>query len=369
MSPELLLQKRNTHLSWRVGSHLLFWLSFYLAFAYYHQIALTPFEDSPYGYLDPIHNILGLALVFYTLVYWVFPIFIAKKRWLLSIISFILLSVVYAVITYLGEILIMDYCDSCREVIGENSAYYLEYLDRGFVSVMVSRLFSLGIFLQLLVYLMIPFAVKGGLSYHQSYVRNLQLAQDNVQLELSFLKAQLNPHFLFNTLNNLYGLIIQERTDESAQTVSRLSDFMRYTLHDSSEKQVHIEKEIELIRNYIELEQLRLNKTKIGFEFDTDGTVENIPPLLFLPLLENAFKYVADHGSNNFIIIRINASKKRLDFLVRNSFDPEQKTTEVGGVGHSNMKKRLALHFPNNHNFQCGVLDLSYYALLNLKFQ
>ncbi|MCE7990883.1 MAG: histidine kinase [Roseivirga sp.] len=369
MSPESLLQKRNTQLSWRVGSHVLFWLSFYLAFAYYHQIALTPFEDSPYGYLDPIHNTLGLALVFYALVYWVFPKLILKKRWLLSIISFMLLCVVYAVITYLGETLIMNYCDACREVIGKDNGYYLEYLDKGFVKVMVSRLFSLGILLQLLVYLMIPLAVKGGLSYHQSYVRNLQLAQDNVQLELSFLKAQLNPHFLFNTLNNLYGLIIQERTDKSAQTVSRLSDFMRYTLHDSGEKLVPFEKEMELIKNYIELEQLRLNKTKISFEFDTDGTVENLPPLLFLPLLENAFKYVDDYGSNNFIMIRINAFHNKLDFLVRNSFDMEQKVAEVGGVGHSNLKKRLALHFPNNHSFKCGVLDLSYYALLNLKFQ
>lgn len=369
MSPELLLQKRNTHLSWRVGSHLLFWLSFYLAFAYYHQIALTPFEDSPYGYLDPIHNILGLALVFYTLVYWVFPIFIAKKRWLLSIISFILLSVVYAVITYLGEILIMDYCDSCREVIGENSAYYLEYLDRGFVSVMVSRLFSLGIFLQLLVYLMIPFAVKGGLSYHQSYVRNLQLAQDNVQLELSFLKAQLNPHFLFNTLNNLYGLIIQERTDESAQTVSRLSDFMRYTLHDSSEKQVHIEKEIELIRNYIELEQLRLNQTKIDFTSNLDKSVQKLPPLLFLPLIENAFKYVNDDNEKSFIDIHLDLHNGQLNFRVKNSFNPNQDSTKIGGIGLTNLNKRLLLHFPDKYAHEFAQSDGVYSAHLNLKFQ
>lgn len=369
MSPELLLQKRNTHLSWRVGSHLLFWLSFYLAFAYYHQIALTPFEDSPYGYLDPIHNILGLALVFYALVYWVFPKFIAKKRWLLSIISFILLSVVYAVITYLGEILIMDYCDSCREVIGQNSAYYLEYLDRGFVSVMVSRLFSLGIFLQLLVYLMIPLAVKGGLSYHQSYVRNLQLAQDNVQLELSFLKAQLNPHFLFNTLNNLYGLIIQEHTDESAQTVSRLSDFMRYTLHDSSEKLVPIEKELELIRNYIELEQLRLNQTRIDFTSNLDKSIQKLPPLLFLPLIENAFKYVNDDNENSFIDIHLDLHNGQLNFKVKNSFNPDQDNTKIGGIGLTNLNKRLMLHFPDKYVYEFNQSEEVYSAHLNLKFQ
>ncbi len=371
MSLETLLEKRNSQLSWRVGSHILFWLILYLAFAYYNQISFNSLSDSPYSYLTPIYTTISVAIVFYSLVYWCFPKYIARKRWLATILSLILLSIIFASLIYIGEMLVINYCHSCREVIAENNAYYLEYLNRGFLNVLLTRLLSIGILLQLLINLMIPLAIKGGLSYHQSYVRNLQLAQDNVQLELSFLKAQLNPHFLFNTLNNLYGLIIQERTDESAQTVSKLSDFMRYTLHDSSEKQVPLEKELELIRNYIELEQLRLNQTKIEVEIENDNSVQSIPPLLFLPLLENAFKYVVDYGPRNAITIRIHVQNDQLDFLIRNTFDPEQKSSEVGGVGLNNLRKRLALHFPGSHTYEYGIQkeDQTYFAQLKLTFK
>lgn len=368
MSLESLLQKRNIRPSWRVASHLLFWLVFYLAFAYYTHISFNPFKESPYAYLAPIHTTIGLALVFYTLVYGIFPKFISKKRWLLSVLSLMLLTVVFGMITYLGEVLLVDFCPSCKEVIQQNDAHYLQYLDRGFVHVMISRLFSLGILLQLLVNLMLPLAIKAGLSYHESYIRNLKLAQDNVQLELSFLKAQLNPHFLFNTLNNLYGLIIQEKTNESAQTVSRLSDFMRYTLHDSSEQQVPLEKELELIRNYIELEQLRLNKTKVKFTTDLDNSVTKLPPLLLLPLIENAFKYVNDDAADSFIDLHLKLSQSQMDFTIENSFNPDEQGGRVGGIGLANLKKRLMLHFPDKHTHEFSRSDRSYRAHLNLRF-
>lgn len=368
MNLESFLQKRTTHLSWRVASHVLFWLVLYLAFAYYNQISFNPFSDSLYGYLDPIHSTLGLAFVFYVLVYWVFPNFLFKKRWILSILCLVLLLVLFAMIIYLGETLIVNNCDSCREVLAENNAYYLEYLSRGFLNVMLSRLLSFGIFLQLIINLMIPVAIKGGLSYHQSYVRNLQLAQDNVQLELSFLKAQLNPHFLFNTLNNLYGLIIAQRTDESAQTVSRLSDFMRYTLYDSIQEYVLLEKELALIKNYIELEQLRLNQTQVKFTTEIDESVKKLPPLLFLPLIENAFKYVNDDTEESFIDMKLHLHDGQLDFTVKNSFNPDQGNSEIGGIGLTNFKKRLMLHFPNHHDYDFSILDSSYNAHLKLKF-
>ncbi|GAB5525286.1 MAG: hypothetical protein Roseis2KO_31580 [Roseivirga sp.] len=369
MSLESFLEKRNTRLSWRVASHLLFWLLFYLAFAYYTHISFNPFKDSPYAYLAPIHNTIGLALVFYTLVYGIFPKLISKKRWFLSVLSLVILTVIFGSITYLGEVLLVDFCPSCKEVIKENDTYYLEYLDRGFAHVMISRLFSLGILLQLFVNLMIPLVIKVGLGYHQSYIRNLKLAQDNVQLELSFLKAQLNPHFLFNTLNNLYGLIIQEKTNESAQTVSRLSHFMRYTLHDSSEQQVAFEKELELIKNYIELEQLRLNQTQVKFTTDLDKSVQKLPPLLLLPLIENAFKYVNDDEPGSIIELDLKVLEGQLDFSVKNSFNPDQDNPRIGGIGLTNLKKRLQLHFPGKYNHTISQLNSFYNAHLNLKFK
>ena len=367
MTIETLLEKRNTEIEWRVGSHVLFWLIFYGAFVYYLVISFNPYQGTAYVYLSPINMMVSLSVVFYGLVYWVFPKYISQKRWLLSVLTFLLLAVVFTSLIYAGEMLIFNYCPLCKDAIIISNAEYFEYLEKGYGKVMLSRLLSLGILFQLTIILTIPLTVKVGLGYYQSYVKNLQLAQENVQLELNFLKAQVNPHFLFNTLNNLYGLIIQERTEESAQTVSRLSDFMRYTLHDSSERKVPLEKELDLIRNYIELEQLRLNKVRVGLQIENDQSIKQIPPLLFLPLIENAFKYVVDQGTESFIEIDLVAEKSAIDFRIGNNFDPEQENTQSGGLGLSNLQKRLNLLFPGSHRYETNMTDQLYSAQLKLE--
>ena len=367
MTIETLLENRNTKLEWRVGSHILFWLIFYGAFVYYLQISFNPYQGTSYIYLSPINMIVSLSVVFYGLVYWVFPGYISKKRWLPGILLFLMLTVVFTSLIYVGEVLIFNFCRLCKDAIIISNAEYFDYLDKGYGKVLASRLLSFGVIIQLSFILTFPLAIKIGLGYYQSYIRNLQLAQDNVQLELNFLKAQVNPHFLFNTLNNLYGLIIQERTEESAQTVSRLSDFMRYTLHDSSERKVPLEKELDLIRNYIELEQLRLNKVRVGLQIENDQSIKQIPPLLFLPLIENAFKYVVDQGTESFIEIDLVAEKSAIDFRIRNNFDPEQENTQSGGLGLSNLQKRLNLLFPGSHRYETSMTDQLYSAQLKLE--
>ena len=367
MTAQTLLDKRNTDLSWRAGSHILFWLVYYGAFVYYLQISFNPYQGTPYAYLSPIFVVVGLVLVFYALVYWVYPKYLSQRRWLPGILLLIILTVVFTSIIYLGEMVIFNNCALCKDAIIISNAEYFEYLDRGYGPVLLSRLLSFGIVLQLILILTIPLAAKAGMGYYQTYVRNLQLAQENIQLELNFLKAQVNPHFLFNTLNNLYGLIIQERTAESAQTVSRLSDFMRYTLHDSSEKQVALDKELDLIRNYIELEQLRLNEVRVEVNIENDDSVKSIPPLLILPLLENAFKYVQDHGYDSFIEIHLSAQKSEFDCMIKNTFDPEQETREQGGVGLNNLQKRLKLLFPGRHIYKFEIKDRIYSAHLKLE--
>jgi len=368
MTVETLLDKRNTEVQWRIGSHVLFWLTSYLAVVYYLQISFNTFNDIPYSYLSPINFVVATSAIYYGLVYWVFPKYIVQKRWWLSILSLAVLLVVFTSLVYLGEMIIFNTCPLCKDTIIISNSGYFDYLDRGYGHVLLTRLLSFGVVLQLVVILTIPVAIKIGLSHYQSYLRNQQLARDNVQLELNFLKAQVNPHFLFNTLNNLYGLIIHERTEESAQTVSRLSDFMRYTLHDSSEKEVSLQKELGLIRNYIELEQLRLNDVRVGLETEDDESIEQIPPLLFLPLIENAFKYVVDQGTESFIEISLKAEKGSIDFTIRNNFDPEQESPEHGGVGLSNLKKRLNLLFPKSHAYQFEVSGNVYFAQLKLDF-
>ena len=176
----------------------------------------------------------------------------------------------------------------------EKNPDYLNIIQKNLIDNILYKSSNIGLFFNLFSSLILPIAIKSSLGYYQFYTKTLQLEKEKVQLELNFLKAQVNPHFLFNTLNNLYGLIVHKRIDESAETVTRLSDFMRYSLENANKKSISLSEEIKLINNYIELEGLRLNNTKVTFTTNANENKKSLPPLLFIPLVENAFKYNID---------------------------------------------------------------------------
>ena len=366
MNLENLLQKRDSSRRWRIASHVLFWLFLFGTLFYANKISINPYRDLPSSYLEPFRTTIILAIVFYPLVYFVGLKLFRNKQWSWGVAATMILFLIYAVLDYTGEMIVLKFCETCKETIAKNNPAYYNYLQRGFFPIILSRVLSLGIFIQLMSYLTFPIAVKAGLGYHRYYIRNLQLARDNVQLELDFLKAQVNPHFLFNTLNNLYGLIILQRNDQSAETVSRLSDFMRYTLHDSTEQEISLVKEINLIRNYIELEKLRLNYTKVVFEHSIDREDYSLPPLLFMPVVENAFKYSTDNNQGALITMRLEVQKFVLTFMIENSFDPKRKTKQAGGLGLMNLQKRLLLHFPARSTYQAHIEGSKYSTCLTL---
>jgi LytS/YehU family sensor histidine kinase len=171
-----------------------------------------------------------------------------------------------------------------------------------------------------------------------------------MQLEFGFFKSQVNPHFLFNTLNNIYSLILHDRKDQSADMVARLSAFMRYTLHDASAEKAPMNKELKLMSDYVELERIRLNHTLVRSQFATEGNGYLLPPLLFIPLLENAFKYVID-SQGSFIDINLHISQDRLQFVCRNSYDPANGQRQEGGIGLSNVHKRLEQYYPGKYSY------------------
>lgn len=172
------------------------------------------------------------------------------------------------------------------------------------------------------------------------------------EAELKLLKAQVHPHFLFNTLNNLYGLTL-EKSDEAPGLVLRLSDILDYILYRCDEKFVPLSEEIENLRNYIEIEKIRYSKKlELKQYYPKDFNSFKIAPLIILPFVENAFK----HGVSNFpgkAMVKINISlvEKNLVMLIENSKNPLQKKGEnhTKGIGLSNVKKRLELMYPSKH--------------------
>jgi sensor histidine kinase YesM len=284
-------------------------------------------------------------------MYLLIPQLLQDKRWVRFFIFFSLLLAAYILFEAIGEKAIFRYCDECIVTAEQLNPDYLSVIQKGLIDNILFKASQIGLFFNLFSGLILPFAIKNSLGYYKAYAQNLQFPKDKVQLELNFLKAQVNPHFLFNTLNNLYGTIIKNRNEESAEMVTRLSDFMRYSLQNADRKSIPLNQEIELIHNYIELEKIRMNHAEVSFTCDVQHGAYEIPPLLFIPLLENAFKYTTDRP-NAQIIITMQAHQEILSFSIQNSFNPDSRSNKTGGFGLSNLKRRLDLYYPN-YGFAC----------------
>ncbi|MCE7054292.1 histidine kinase [Algoriphagus sp. AGSA1] len=177
----------------------------------------------------------------------------------------------------------------------------------------------------------------------------LRLKKEKKQAELMHLKSQVNPHFFFNTLNNLYGLVGQD-TEKAQELILKLSDMMRYSIYEGQNDWVTLADEIAYLDNYMDLHRMRYHK-RIDIRFDVDADDRNIQimPLLFIILVENAFKHgVEKLRSNAFVHVHLKATKQLLDFKIENNFDPEE-IDENDGIGLKNLKKRLELVYHNRH--------------------
>ncbi len=186
------------------------------------------------------------------------------------------------------------------------------------------------------------------------------LVTQTVQSELRFLKSQINPHFLFNTLNNLYALTLK-KSDKAPEIVLKLSEIMRYMLYECNEKQVLLSKEIQYIYNYLDLERLRQPKDA-DIQFVVEGHISDqmVAPLLFVPFLENSFKHGLNHTVNGagFVRLKLNVQRDELEFVIENSkvpHIPRQNHARSGGIGMVNVRQRLQILYPEDHTLE--ILD------------
>ncbi|MDB5020155.1 MAG: hypothetical protein JWQ28_1282 [Pedobacter sp.] len=176
--------------------------------------------------------------------------------------------------------------------------------------------------------------------------RNLE--SEKKDMELQFLKSQLNPHFLFNSLNNIYSLAYQ-KSDKTADAVLKLSEIMRYMIYESNDSWVSLSKEIEYVRSFIELQKLRF-KDGAAVELTLNGEIDNqhIVPLILISFVENAFKHGVANDPTDPIRINIIANQKILHFSITNKKNKHNKD-EVGGVGLNNVERRLQLLYPDRY--------------------
>ena len=207
---------------------------------------------------------------------------------------------------------------------------------------------------------------------YQREKQNLQT--QTIQSELRFLKSQINPHFLFNTLNNLYALTLK-KSDKAPEIVLKLSEIMRYMLYECNEKQVLLSKEVQYIHNYLDLERLRQPKGA-DIQFATEGRISDqmIAPLLFVPFLENSFKHGLNHHvqGGGFVRLRLSVHDRDLEFFIENSKAerlPRQEHPRSGGIGLVNVRQRLDILYPDSHTLTVEDEPHRYAATMLLQFE
>ncbi|MDI9258159.1 sensor histidine kinase [Flavobacterium sedimenticola] len=221
------------------------------------------------------------------------------------------------------------------------------------------------------------FVITMGASYgllriwKKSEKQKEDLNRETLKAELDFLKAQVNPHFLFNVLNMAYSSANKNNDTETAGIIEELANMMRYMLYESNVNKIALEKEIEYLQSFVNLQKKRLSTEVLpNIAFSIEGAIKKhqIAPLLLIPFVENAFKHGIRMGNETFIIIRLEVTDQALWFEVKNSIskNSNELETQYGGVGLENVKKRLELLYPNQYELSITEEEKQFKVILKL---
>ena len=306
-----------------------------------------PFQRDFLGYLI-------LILFFYFHYYFLIPRFLFKKKYFLYF-SWILIS--FATITILPKIII-NYMETFHpefEILPDNLDNF-SFHSRHVIQQIISHYFF-----QFLMVITFSFLLK-------IYNRWKQTEKEKLVTELSYLKAQMNPHFLFNTLNSIYSLAIQEKSNHTANAIVKLSGMMRYVFRESETDFILLEKEINYISDYIDLQKLRLEDTiDLSFEVSGDTSNKKIAPFLLIHFIENAFKYGVNPEKKSTVKLSINIVKNELTFIVdNNKVNTTFEASSKNGLGIENTKQRLQLLYPSSHQLIITEKETQFIVFLKL---
>ena len=310
------------------------------------------YEDYWYSFKSNMVTVSMGALLVYVNIYFLYPKFILNKKYLKYIIYFIISVAIFYIIR--TELIYL--------FINENVWPESEKPQKAYSFNHILVVFLIGIYDVALVT-----TIKLTAEWVLERKRSEQLKEIQLRTELDFLKSQIQPHFFFNTLNNLYALTL-EKSDEAPRLIIKLSDLMQYVLYEVSGSKASLHEEINHLNNYIDIERIRF-KDRIHVEMDITGDIEDIkvPPLLFLTFVENCFK----HGLKGNDIVKINMGFKvlknnHLEFKLTNNFNPDIIKSENHGIGITNAKRRLNLLFSNNYELESEVIEDLYIMLLKI---
>lgn len=314
-------------------NHSTFWLFYLILFILFNAEAFGYHTAFFVGFFNVCCQVI---VVYFNLLYLI-PRFLKQKKYLLYLLIILSFGLL---LSYVNSILLYIY-------FFESPGIREYYISDGVLG-LVGGIFTLT-------------AISTAVYFVNQWIANQQktkiLENQRLQMELKFLKAQINPHFLFNTLNGIYALALK-KDDQTPKTILKLSEMLRYQLYEGKESRVLLRKEVHYLENYIDLQKIRIGgRAQIEMTVD-ESLLDNIQiePMLLQPFVENSFKHGLNKQANNsFLNIEIAKNGKKLVFSIQNSFPEnqmEEKSKKTGGIGIENVKRRLELSYPKDHELQ-----------------
>lgn len=306
--------------------------------------------DDKLGYYVKI--LMGLAFLpgiigFYTCYFWLFPKYLRYKK--------IALSVLFGLLIAVGAALIGVY--TLYSTVGDVEDYTWEcFIYPTFFMTIIAFIAEI-----------IALLIKGFLTWYEEIKLKEALQKRNHEMEMALVKAQLDPHFLFNTINNIDVLILKD-ANEASDYLNKLSDIMRFMLFETKTEEILLTKELEYIEKYIALQKIRTaNTSYVNYEVTGKINGQTIAPMVFIPFIENAFKHTNNKKLVNAIKVQIEIAKAHIKMVCTNKIDPNRTTkVESNGLGNQLIQKRLRLIYPERHQLQVNNENNQYSVALTI---
>ncbi len=333
-----------------VRFHILFWSIYFI----FNVIRFGSLNNDYWYSLRSNLVEFPLSIIYtYFFVYYLIPRYIVKKKYTKFFLLFIFsLIVFYLVKTGLIYLLVT------KNVWPENSGINAFTFDH-IVEVTIGVLYVTAI----------GATIKLTYEWINEKRKNEELQKTQLRTELNFLKSQIQPHFFFNTLNNLYALVIK-KSPNAPDVVLKLSEIMQYVLYDAKEPKISLLNEINYIYSYLDLEKLRYgDKVKSSIEITGNMDEVEIPPLLFLPFIENCFKHGIANNDDIKVDIRFEITDNFLFFTVENTFHKNNEISVKHGIGIENVKRRLQLLYGENFTLETKVKKNKFKVLLKFPIE
>ena len=290
------------------------------------------------------------AITFYACYFFIFPKYLQQKKYLLTAVYELGISLVAAILGY--SILAMVAGEDCVDD-GEEGILFGAILFMAFVALISG---------------VIAMVMRGFITWFDEIKLKSELQQKNNEMEMALVKSKLDPHFLFNTINNIDVLILKN-ADQASSYLNQLSDIMRFMLYETKSDKIPLFKEIEYIKKYIELQKIRTsNLSYVNFNLVGNSNRKIIAPMIFIPFIENAFKHNNNKKLEDAITINIYIKAENINFECINKFDSNRKSDEESnGLGNHLIQKRLNLLYPNKHTLNVKNENNLYSVFLTIE--